>query len=74
MAKTQKNDKNKKSKKAKKSKPKPSCGICRYFVTRTKTLGQCRAEPPHVTNATGKATWPTVRTADWCGCFRRTKP
>lgn len=64
MAKTQKD---------KKSKPAHGCSVCRYFMAKTKTIGQCRAEPPTVTNASGKAIWPTVRSIDWCGCFKRVK-
>ncbi len=59
--------------KKKKKKPAPACRICRYFITETKTLGQCRAEPPNIISASGKTDWPKVKTTDWCGCFKLAK-
>lgn len=62
-----------KKQKNKKSKPVPTCGICRYFITKTKTLGECRVEPPNIINASGKTAWPKVKNMDWCGCFKFAK-
>ena len=48
----------------------PSCGGCRYYVTLSKTSGECRRYPPFTLNpVNGANLYAKTTPAQWCGEF-----